>query len=239
MFENPNLQYLTVNDLAQKCAEETKKFLLRTTLDSMYCFELFRRAICNRDNEAWSTICEQYKPMVADWWVKPRLKLTSSDGDTEEIINKIVYRTYQKFWSALDSRKFSNFQNLKSLLAYLKMCVNSVIVDQGRLAGPRSRDVDVDELENKIRDPGPAPEEMVIDYEGRQKFWDTIVTRLHDEAERLVVDQSFLIDLKPREIYNKFPEKFADVDEVYKIKQNVIARLRRDQEFRKFLGLDD
>jgi hypothetical protein len=239
MFENPSLQYLTVNDLAQRCAEETKKFLLRKTLESIYCFELFRRAICNRDDEAWSTICEQYKPMVADWWVRPRLKLKASDEDAEKIIEKVVYRTYQKFWSALDPHKFSNFQNLKSLLAYLKMCVNSVIVDQSRLAGPRSRDVDVDGLENKLRDPGPAPEQMVIGYEGRQKFWDTIVARLHDETERLVVDQSFVLALKPREIYNKFPDKFTDVDEVYKIKQNVLARLRRDSEFQKFLGLDN
>jgi hypothetical protein len=239
MLENPNLQFLTVHDLAYRCAEETREFLQRKTFESLYCFELFRRAICDRDNDAWSTICEQYRPIMADWWVKPRLKLTSGDGDAEMVVNKIIYRTYQKFWNALDAQKFRNFQNLKSLLAYLKMCVNSVIVDEGRSARPRSRDLDLEEWRNIIKDPGPAPEQMVIGYERRQKFWGIVLGRLHDEKERLVIDESFVLGLKPREIYNKYPQKFTDVDEVYKIKQNILARLRRDPELKKLLGFND
>jgi hypothetical protein len=80
---------------------------------------------------------------------------------------------------------------------------------------------------------------MVIGYERRQKFWGIVLGRLHDEKERLVIDESFVLGLKPREIYDKYPQKFTDVDEVYKIKQNILARLRRDPELKKLLGFND
>jgi hypothetical protein len=45
--------------------------------------------------------------------------------------------------------------------------------------------------------------------------------------------------LKPRELCDHYAGKFSDVEEVYRIKQNVLARLRRDAEFRKLLGEND
>ena len=84
--------------------------------------------------------------------------------------------------------------------------------------------------------PRPAPEEELLDVESRKTFWEWIDACLHDEKERLVVYGSFNLDLKPQEIFIKFQDMFSDVDEVYTIKQNVIARLRRDPDFRKFLA---
>jgi hypothetical protein len=61
---------------------------------------------------------------------------------------------------------------------------------------------------------------------------------MQSEQERRVIYGSFALALKPREIYAQSGELFDDVKEVYRIKENVLARLRRDAELRKLLGLD-
>jgi len=228
-------EHLTIHDLAKRCAEETEHFRMRQTDDSRYCFELFRRAISERDQFAWDAICRQYKPLMADWWVKPHRGFKASGEDVDQIIN----RTYEKFWSALTPEKFGKFSDLKPLLNYLKMCVDSVIVDHNRKTEPPSQYLSDDESAIWGKDPNLAPEEKMMQDEKSLAFWEWINARLHDEKERLVVYGAFDLDLKPKEIYDRFRDIFSDIDEVYTIKQNVIARLRRDPGFRKFLGEDD
>jgi hypothetical protein len=63
-----------------------------------------------------------------------------------------------------------------------------------------------------------------------QEFWEEVDARLRDEKERRVVYGSFVLALKPRELCAQFPETFCDVNQVYRIKENVLARLRRDTE---------
>ena len=226
---------LPLTELARRCAEETERFRARLKDDSRFCFELFRRAISERDQYAWDMICKQYRPLMTDWWVKPHRGFRAVGEDLDQIIN----RTYEKFWSALTPEKFNRFSDLKPLLNYLKMCVDSVIVDQSRKVDPPSQYPSDDESPIWGKDPHPAPEEQMLDDEERRAFWGWVNARLHDEKERLVVYGSFELDLKPQEICEKFQNHFRDVDEVYTIKQNVINRLRRDPDFRKFLGRND
>jgi hypothetical protein len=44
--------------------------------------------------------------------------------------------------------------------------------------------------------------------------------------------------LKPREIYTRSGGLFDNVKEVYRVKENVLARLRRDAELKEFLSVD-
>src|SRR3954468_24420841 len=61
------IEQLTVNDLARCCAEETNKFLRQSVSNDRYCLELFRRAIVQRDDDAWASIYQQYAPLVLTW----------------------------------------------------------------------------------------------------------------------------------------------------------------------------
>ena len=94
-------------------------------------------------------------------------------------------------------------------------------------------------MKSDIKDTGPEPEQEVFDSIDNQSFWVWINEKLNDEKERLVVHGIFVLALKPRELCNHFGSVFTEVEEVYRIKQNVMARLRRDAEFRKFFGEDD
>jgi hypothetical protein len=44
---------------------------------------------------------------------------------------------------------------------------------------------------------------------------------------------SFVLALKPRDLYAQFRDTFRDVREVYRVKERVLARLRRDAELEK------
>src|SRR5258706_254727 len=87
-------------------------------------------------------------------------------------------------------------------------------------------------------DPALAPEETMIDLEKRHAFWVWINDRLHDDKERLVVYGSYDLDLKPKELYDRFRNMFDSVAEIYTIKQNILARLQRDPDRQTFFGKD-
>jgi hypothetical protein len=49
---------------------------------------------------------------------------------------------------------------------------------------------------------------------------------------------SFYLALRPRELHDEFRGTFRDVAEVHRVKENVLARLRRSPEFQRFFGED-
>ncbi len=128
---------------------------------------------------------------------------------------------------------------LGSLLSYLKMCTHSAITDHTRSLRLAELVALTEEVSFEKGEQGSLIEDQAIERTDRQQFWDSISARLHDEKERQVVYGSFLLALKPREIYDQYRNMFNSIDEVYLIKQNVLARLRRDPELMKLIGKND
>ena len=231
MFDENSPRLLTLVGIAHRCAQETELFFRRQGHDPRYCFELFRRAILERNERAWEHIYDQYRPLVAGW-VGRHPAFPASGEEVQYFVN----RALEKMWAALPPARFSRFSNLKSLLRYLQMCVDSVIVDYVRLAEQRSMQRRVELETAKISVTGPSVEAQALDQMDRQELWWEINTRLRNEKERLVVYGSFPLGLKPRELYAQFQETFQDVNEVYRVKENVLARLRRDAVLQELLG---
>src|SRR5258708_34155082 len=63
----PQMELLSINDLARCCSEETNKFLKQSVSNDRYCLELFRGAIVRRDADAWVCIYQQDAPLVLTW----------------------------------------------------------------------------------------------------------------------------------------------------------------------------
>ena len=231
MSDPSDVRLLTLTGVAHRCAQETELFFQRQSYDPQYCFELFRRAIVHCNQRAWELVYAQYRSLVAGW-----VERHSAFSTSGEEVQYFVNRAFEKMWGALTPAKFSNFLNLKSLLRYLQMCVHSVILDHVRVAEQSSLGIR-DELlaaEGKARNPGV--ETRALDQVHRQGFWREINARLRNEKERQVVYGSFVLALKPRELYAQFQETFRDVNEVYRVKENVLARLRRDAELEELVG---
>jgi hypothetical protein len=224
-------QQMAVDDLAQRCQLETNKYFKHLEHDDQYCFELFRRAIQEQDTFAWEIIYVQYESLVSGW-----VSQHSGFPSTGEKVEFFVNGAFGKISGSLSAEKFSSFSDLGYLLRYLKMCVHSMITDYNRAADYGEAFTLDDAADEKSQE--PSPEEQTTAHLSHQAIWEQTLARMHDEKERAVILGSFALDLKPQEIYNHYRHVFTDVDEIYRVKQNIISRLRRDSEYRKLIDVD-
>ena len=225
-------QHMPLADLADWCTHQTQLYFQHQSHDPRYCFELFRRAIRERDQPAWELICIQYQALVAGW-VRQHSRFEESGEEVQYFVNG----AFGKIAISLTPDRFTGFSDIGSLLRYLKMCVHSVIVDYHRLVEQERFAPLEDASEEESSE--PAPEEETMHRSEQRAFWDLIRSRLQDEKERAVIYGSFVLALKPQELLELFRNLFGDIDEIYRVKQNIIARLRRDPEFRNLFGPDD
>lgn len=230
MSDQTDLQLITLAGIAHRCAQETELFFQRQRYDPRYCFELFRRAIMERKQRAWELVYAQYRSLVARW-VERHSAFRASGEETQYFVN----RAFEKMWSALTPEKLDRFPDLKSILRYLQMCVHSVIVDFVREREGEA--LSHNDLERVARHQAARPtvEQHVLTGIQREELWDCLNQRLKNEKERCVVYGLFVLALKPRELHAQYQSMFRDVQEIYRVKENVMARLRRDGEFRKLV----
>lgn len=215
-------------ELAARCREETGKFLRRETTSDAYCFEIFRRAVRDRDEPAWRAVFAQYRGMVLSW-VRRHPMAAQAREDDEYWVN----RTFERFWAAVGPERFDAFPGMAALLRYLKLCAHSVLLDEARARGAaRSEPLD-DRVAESVVTPDVA--DAAIGQLAGGDLWDVILTEMQDEAERRAAYCCFVLDLKPREVQERHPELYGSVDDVYRIKRNVLDRLRRNPRIRAFL----
>lgn len=226
MSTEASITTVSLNTIAQRCQEESRRYFQQLAFDARYCYELFRRALAQRSEPAWDLLYTQYAAQVQGW--VERHPAFASSG---EPANHFVNAAFVKLWSALPAAKFSRFADLKALLSYLKLCVGSVLIDHARAkAQPVETEIDSEHTGEA------APDQGYLDDEWRQAFWRRVEQKLKDDKERKLIYYRFVLDLKPREICKRFPEEFPAVEEIFVMTQNIVARLRRDPELRKFLG---
>ena len=218
---------MSLVDLAGMCQQETTSFQRGQGSRDEFCWELFRRAICLRDHGAWERIVGQYRGMVLAW-IRQHAASSGARQDDDYWLN----RALERFWGAVGPDRFDRFPDLPSLLKYLKACVHSVLLDDVRARSA----IQLQPLEDaSVRRVTAADfETQAVGQLVGQELWNTVVDELPDESERLVVYCSFVLDLKPSAIYARYPERYATVADVYRIKRNVLERLRRSPRILQF-----
>lgn len=224
---------LPLNRIAQRCAEESQHFFARRDYDPRFCFELFRRAVLTKDGRAWERIFRQYEPLVLGW-----VRRHSAFPVTGEEAPYFVNRAFEKMWAGVTAEKFAAFPNLKSLLRYLQLCVHSVVIDHTRAAARAEQELELDDRTTaQVVEDITSVEDKTVRQFRQAALWDWLAERLNDEQEQVVMYASFALALKPRQILEEYPKTFGDVQDVYRVKQNVLARLRRDPEMAQRFGI--
>src|SRR5262249_20409590 len=128
-----------------------------------------------------------------------------------------VNRTFQRFMRALGPERLDQFSSLAAVLAYLKACAFSVLLDELR-ARKRRRDLSLDLLRDGV-DSGIDVEDAAIGTLSAEALWQAVMEELTDETDRLVARLSFKHAHKPGEIYMRHPDRFACITEVYERKR--------------------
>lgn len=215
--------------LAARCGIESEHFYRGRSFDPCFAYELFRRALVERDEQAWEYVYGHYSLLVESW--VRRCGAFAGSGETSEFF---VGAAFTKFWRAVTPERFATFPTLAALLHYLQLCTGSVVIDSVRTQSWAEM-VPEEELP-LTQTPQVAPDEQALDRVGRAEFWRTVASQLTGDDECAVVVGSFVLGMKPGEIYAQRPDLFASVHEVYNIKRNVLGRLSRSPELRQQLG---
>ena len=224
------------------------------------CLELFRRAVAERNHAAWEAVMTQYAGLVRAW---VRRHPSSGALTPHERDEDWVTAAFERFWSAIAPERFGQFGGLPQLLRYLKLCVHSALVDTVRARAAsmtvslssnaasgvgRQRDGFADHALDPNRAHGAlhgAPhgvlvadaEALAVDQLAASDLWQAIGRELVDDDERLIARLSFVLDLKPAEIHERHPNRFAAVADVYRIKRNLLERLRRSDAILSLAGM--
>jgi DNA-directed RNA polymerase specialized sigma24 family protein len=184
-------------------------------------YELFRRAVCEQSNEAWEALIDRYRGLVLAW-----VRQHASAAVAHEADDYWVTRTFERLWTAIGPERFHQFPTMGALMQYLKLCAHSAVMDDAR-ARRAAQLESLDDLPPARCPTVPDSASAAADRLEGQELWASILRLVTDDSERLVVYLSFAHDLKPGQIYERHPRRYASVADVYRVKRNVLDRLRR------------
>jgi DNA-directed RNA polymerase specialized sigma24 family protein len=186
-------------------------------------YELFRRAIVEQDEDAWAEIHTRYRSLMVAW-----AHHSSAATQVGEHYDDLADQAFARAWAALSPARFAQFPTLSRLLAYLRTCVMAVAIDCARARGARAR------MYQKI-DLGASmtPEQIVLAEMERSDLWEFVSQLAETEQERVVMIETFVFDLPPRNIVARHRDLFANVTAVYAAKRNLTMRLQRNDELRQ------
>jgi DNA-directed RNA polymerase specialized sigma24 family protein len=196
--------------------------------DPRCCYELFRCALVQRDEEAWTAVYGQYHRLVNHW-------LGHAPGDADGLVNQ----AFTRFWRALSPGRFGDFPSLDAILAYLKRCAQGVAIDARRREERRqTRDAAFFQMQ-QVAAAGEAtsPAMRVLDEIVGERLYEYVMERLKGRQESVAFRASFEWGLGPAEIAEQWADIFSCAREVSRVKERILRRLRRDEGLVELLGM--
>lgn len=225
MHDQP-IQQLSLDAIVRACQGEADQ---RRAAERGFCFELFRRAIEDRNQEAWASIAHQYHRLILRW-VYDRAPVALDPDEAEDMAREAL----EKFWRALTTRAVrvtDQFGHIGALLKYLEQCALTTVLDHQRQARRKARLLDRLQTLQAAAPLTPSPSETAIDElcraERLRQVRDWVRDTVADPLERRVLALSFEQDLTPAEIAERYPNEFPSVHVVRQIKERVLKRARR------------
>jgi hypothetical protein len=216
-----DVQQLQVDELTQRCADETAKFNRQVVSDTQFCFELFRRALVDSLPEAIAGIFRIYEPLALRWTYAH--KLFSQTGESAEYFSSLAVRT---LYLQLRGPKFAQFSTLNAILAYLKRCVYTSVTlyvrDYGVNPIPFPEHVE------------PADPTDQTSEAGAEELWNYLCTLLPDEHDRLLARCVFVLDLKPRQLVTLYPSIWQSEREISVALYRIRRVLRNDKQLQQW-----
>lgn len=223
-IQKVTIQTLPLQEIADKCYENTELYYEGKISDPKWCFELFRRALRLGEQDAFTHTYSIFKPQV-ERWARTYANYRYTNPGTEDFAHEALI----KFWLNLKGEKFDNFERLNSLLTYLKACVFTVVRDY-QIKGPTILIINPDDDWWQIIGIN-LPLDFNIDLDD---LLDCVEKALNDPE---LMEQFYLwiiYDMKPSEIVDELGQ-WDDPQEISRMRQKIKRRLQKDKNLRVFL----
>ena len=238
-----SLLHLPLAELAQRSTEESQKYAQKQPNDSSVILALFYRACENGKDadDAWAALYQQYASLVLSWITRYRGSKLALLKHEEMSVWSLVDAAWEKFARSV-SHKIQHFTRLPQLLSYFEHCTHSILADRARTClstqyQKQSTALSWEDLKDAPGEPISLEiADLVEQHCFAEHLWAVIDTCLRDDSERLLLHLSFQKQMRPEEIQSDYPTLYATVDDVYRIKRNVIARLSRSTRLMQFLA---
>ena len=213
------LHSLSVHELGRHCDEQTLRFRQRLASDTRYCFELLRRAFEDQLQDAFTHIFRIYQPICMSWVLHFPGFAATDEPSPDVFVNEGFARLFRD----LRGEGFQRFESLEAVMAYLKRCIITSILQQLRRPRTIELNEDVAEAFNST-----------IEYD---QMWQRVCVLLPEAEDRLLADLRFQQGMKPSEIVLLHRNMWATARDVSVALQRIHRLLRKDTELRAMLGL--
>ena len=215
--ESP-LRTLRVSELIEQCRREIQAYRRGELSNEAYGLELLRRALVQVDQDAWAGVQRCLSELVRGWLYSHPRREAALRWQSEE---DYVALAFERFWQATVQQQVA-FRTLAGALAYLRASLNGAILDTLRTY-VRSREVPLPE-------PGAPGEPSFEDRTNSGELWEILQRVLPSERERRLAYLLYHCGLKPREIVRFCPQEWNDVQEIYRLRRNILERLKRQMD---------
>jgi hypothetical protein len=223
-----DLSTMPLSVLMEQCAEQQRVFRTKSgTPDDSICYELMRRGLAERNEEALAAFYNIFRPMVTRWVQQHSLfPSTGEDGDY------FVNVTFSNFFNAASGEKFEKFAHLAGALAYLKTVVHTCILQYMRYFNQIT-----DMTSTESDDAVSVPDTGNLEHElNNSDMWERIRRLLPDDDDYLLARLVFQLDKKPAEIAQEYPDKWSNPRLVSATLQRIRRILRTDRDLGDMLG---
>ena len=155
--------------------------------------------------------------IVLGWLRRHPSKATACRLESEE---NYVALTFERFWQATALTQHVSFRTLAAALQYLRASLHGAVLDTLR-AYSRPKEVPLPE-------PGEQGEPGAEDQTDSLEVWEILQTMLSNRREQRLAYLLYHCGLKPREIVQFCPQEWSDVQEIYRLRRNLLERLVRN-----------
>ena len=218
--------HLTVDELAARCREESgwpgrkPATERKPAAESSSCWELFWRAIVQDDQQAWQALYVQYRRLVGKWAMGSDAKL-----------DDLVHDAFARFWQGLRGQDFcSRLPTMKEVMGYLKRCARTLAIDTARRHEHQQQ---IRQALAEEEEAGESLDDAALERVFTQELRAYLHSQMRDEGERAVFE-AYCIGSKPREIVEQYPDHFANVGQVYRVRERIVSRLADDPMVQKW-----
>ncbi|WP_141727722.1 hypothetical protein [Thermogemmatispora onikobensis] len=178
--------------------------------------EIFQRAILEGDQQAWALLQDRFSDLVRAWIRRHPKREIAIRLDSED---NYIAQAFERFWQATAFKQDLQFTSLAAALSYLRASLNGAIMDTLRMyARPR---------EASLSMPGYEGVSVSEDGDDSGELWETLKSLLPQRRERYLAYLLFHCGLKPREVVRYCSQEFHSVQEVYRLRRNIVERLLR------------